>query len=193
MKSENKALTLIELIISIAISAIVLLFVVKYITDVLWLIWETRQSVANQSNIEQIIHKIDEFQQDFPVLSTLNLENDILVMKNYENTDGVMLGIIEAYNNSFSNDIDAEKYQEKYLGYRYLWFTDFMFLDLSMTWATMFYDVPMKGLEISEFWSGTWKIIDLQLDVLKKYYPDLEWQKFSDIPSYHYTQYNYSF
>lgn len=196
MKKNIFAMTLVELIIAIAISSIVLFFVVVYISDVLWLIWESRKSTSNFVELEKISDEINKFSYKFPVASVDNSAwSEALILKNIENDDWVVIGLVDAENKTLIDSTQLGIYSQKHLAIRYLLSTELWSINTSQSFSgsTIFPDIYLKDIdfEIFDAWSGN--VIEMDIDFINIFSSQRIGENLSNMNQQNFQNYNFSF
>jgi hypothetical protein len=200
MKKNISAMTLVELIISVIISWIVLLFVVVYISDVMWLIWMSRHHTNNVKNLHNFSQDFQQLIYKFPEITQYNgssygIWNDVIVLKDLENTQGIMLWVIEKDTYQLATTSESEVYSEQFLAYRYLNNSQISSLDtsLSFSWANVYENFYVKSLDSQWLWIGLNNLLDMNIEVYNTYWKDLEWVNFDQMNQQNFTLFNFSF
>ena len=196
MKKNTFAMTLVELIIAIAISSIVLFFVVVYISDVLWLIWESRKSTSNFVELEKISDEINKFSYKFPVASiNTSAGSEALILKNIQNNDWVVIGLIDAENKILTDSTQLGIYSQKHLAIRYLLSSELWSINTtqSFSWSTIFPDIYLKDIdfEIFDAWSGN--IVEMDIDFINIFSSQRIGENLSNMNQQNFQNYNFSF
>ncbi len=195
MKKNIFAMTLVELIIAIAISSIVLLFVVVYISDVLWLIWESRKATSNFVELQEISQTLQDLKYKYPV-ATINSSTggDVLLLKNIENTDWVAIWIVQSDTKQLSTTVEIQKYWQKFLARRFLLSTESSFdSNISFSGSEFFPNISVKDVdfEIYDFASGS--LVEMNLEYLKNYSAQRDWENIWDMSVQNFQNYSFSF
>ncbi len=195
MKKNIIAMTLVELIIAITISSIVLLFVVVYISDVLWLIWESRKSTSNFVELQKISQTLQDLKYKYPVASIDDSTGEeVLILKNIQDTDGVVIWIIQSDTKNLSNVSDISLYSQKYLARRFLLSTESTFnSNISFSGSEFFPNISVKDVDFEIFNFSSWSIIEMNLEFMKNYSTNRLWENISDMDVQNFQNYNFSF
>jgi len=195
MKKNSIAMTLVELIIAITISSIVLLFVVVYISDVLWLIWESRKATSNFVELKNISQTLDETKTKYPVASIdSSAWSEVLILKNIEDTDGVAIGVVESEDMVLADASEITTYSQKYLAIRYLQAGDTP-LDstISFSWSNYFENIYIKDLDFEIYNVGSWSLVEMNLDFINNYSPERNGENIENMNQQNFQNYNFSF
>lgn len=195
MKKNIFAMTLVELVIAITISSIVLLFVVVYISDVLWLIWESRKATSNFVELQEISQTLQDLKYKYPVATIdSSTGEEILLLKNIENTDWVAIWIVQSDTKQLSTTAEIQNYWQKFLARRFLLSTEISFdSNISFSGSEFFPNISVKDVdfEIYDFASGS--LVEMNLEYLKNYSAQREWENIWDMSVQNFQNYSFSF
>lgn len=195
MKKNIIAMTLVELIIAIAISSIVLLFVVVYISDVLWLIWESRKATSNFVELQEISQTLQELKYKYPVASIDSSAGaEVLILKNVEDTDAVAIGMIQADTKNLSDTSQISVYSQKFLARRFLLETESSFDNsISFSGSEFFPNISIKDVDFEIFNFASGSLVEMNLEYIKNYSDNRLWENISDMNVQNFQNYNFSF
>ncbi len=195
MKKNIFAMTLVELVIAITISSIVLLFVVVYISDVLWLIWESRKATSNFVELQEISQTLQDLKYKYPVATIdSSTGEEVLLLKNIENTDWVAIWIVQSDTKQLSTTAEIQNYWQKFLARRFLLSTESSFdSNISFSGSEFFPNISVKDVdfEIYDFASGS--LVEMNLEYLKNYSAQREWENIWDMSVQNFQNYSFSF
>ena len=195
MKKNIFAMTLVELVIAITISSIVLLFVVVYISDVLWLIWESRKATSNFVELQEISQTLQQLKYKYPVASIDSSAGvEVLILKNIEDTDWVAIWIVQSDTKQLSTTAEIQNYWQKFLARRFLLSTESSFdLNISFSGSEFFPNISVKDVdfEIYDFASGS--LVEMNLEYLKNYSAQRNWENIWDMSVQNFQNYSFSF
>lgn len=195
MKKNIFAMTLVELVIAITISSIVLLFVVVYISDVLWLIWESRKATSNFVELQEISQTLQDLKYKYPVATIdSSTGEEVLLLKNIENTDSVAIWIVQSDTKQLSTTAEIQNYWQKFLARRFLLSTESSFdSNISFSGSEFFPNISVKDVdfEIYDFASGS--LVEMNLEYLKNYSAQREWENIWDMSVQNFQNYSFSF
>lgn len=195
MKKNIFAMTLVELVIAITISSIVLLFVVVYISDVLWLIWESRKATSNFVELQEISQTLQDLKYKYPVATIdSSTGEEVLLLKNIENTDSVAIWIVQSDTKQLSTTAEIQIYWQKFLARRFLLSTESSFdSNISFSGSEFFPNISVKDVdfEIYDFASGS--LVEMNLEYLKNYSAQRDWENIWDMSVQNFQNYSFSF
>lgn len=195
MKKNIFAMTLVELVIAITISSIVLLFVVVYISDVLWLIWESRKATSNFVELQKISQTLQDLKYKYPVATIdSSTGEEVLLLKNIENTDWVAIWIVQSDTKQLSTTAEIQNYWQKFLARRFLLSTESSFdSNISFSGSEFFPNISVKDVdfEIYDFASGS--LVEMNLEYLKNYSAQRNWENIWDMSVQNFQNYSFSF
>ncbi len=195
MKKNIFAMTLVELVIAITISSIVLLFVVVYISDVLWLIWESRKATSNFVELQEISQTLQDLKYKYPVATIdSSTGEEVLLLKNIENTDSVAIWIVQSDTKQLSTTTEIQIYWQKFLARRFLLSTESSFdSNISFSGSEFFPNIYLKDVdfEIYDFASGS--LVEMNLEYLKNYSAQRDWENIWDMSVQNFQNYSFSF
>lgn len=197
MKSfiTKKALTLVELVISITISTVVMLIVLTFVSDSI----ETVLSSNKKTEIYEDLFRFKQefnsfsrwgyFQQDLIVTSATGSQSDIILMQDINNAKWVVFWVVNKETLAIEREADYQLYYDKVLWYRTLSETELAAINLN---PTLIYDLnffpdklfdwlKIKDFQIDQY--NNWIIIDMNLEILLYYNDTQDWILLSDISS----------
>ncbi len=195
MKKNIIAMTLVELIIAVTISSIVLLFVVVYISDVLWLIWESRKATSNFVELQEISQTLQQLKYKYPVASIDSSAGaEVLILKNIEDTDAVAIGIIQADTKNLSDASQIPVYSQKFLARRFLLETESSFDNsISFSGSEFFPNISIKDIDFEIFNFASGSLVEMNLEYIKNYSDNRLWENIWDMSTQNFQNYNFSF
>lgn len=195
MKKNFFAMTLVELIIAITISSIVLLFVVVYISDVLGLIGESRKATSNFVELKNISEDFQDLKARFPNATINNSAwSEALILKNIEDNDGVVIGVVNAESMILANAWDLSAYWKKYLAIRYLQSSDSpLDINKSFSGSQYFENIVAQSVDFEIYTIGTKSIVEADFSFIKNYSSQRDSENISNMNQSNFQNYNFSF
>ncbi len=182
-----KWFTLTELIIGITISAVVLLAVLGFISNVMSDFGKTRKKTEFITTLYDFTAKVNEYTALYDNSSIINTVNwhDVLFLYNTGST-GVIFWIVND-SGSLDSVANAWIYDSKLIGYKELTATqvnDTILDSNEVYWYSffgdkIFHDMYMKSFEMISF--NSWALVNLDLEILVYYKPDLIGQDFDTL------------
>lgn len=183
MKSfiSKKALTLVELVISITVSSVVMLIVLTFVADSI-------ETVISSNKKTEIYEDLFRFKNDFNQYSRWGYFNqelivsnvswsgsDIILMKNLDSSKGVIFWVVDKESMLIEPDVGYTIYSDKVIWYRNLSASEITDIEgtLSNIYNLKFfpdkvYDwLKIKDFQMDMYNSGS--IIDMNLEVLLYY------------------------
>ncbi len=183
MKSfiSKKALTLVELVISITISTIVMLIVLTFVADSIETVISSNKKTEIYEDIfsfKDIFNKYARggyIDQNLLATTATGSQSDIMLMENIDSSKWVIFWVVNKETMSIEKQLNYELYYDKVLGYRQLSETELtninsnpsLVYDLKFFPDKLFDGLKMKDFQMSIYNSGT--IINMDLDVLLYY------------------------
>lgn len=195
MKSfiSKKALTLVELVISITISSVVMLIVLTFVADSI-------ETVISSNKKTEIYEDLFRFKNDFNQFSRWGYFNqdlivsnvswsgsDIILMKNIDSSKGVIFWVVSKESMSIEPDLGYKIYADKVLWYRILSENEIIDIETTLTNIynlKFFPDKVYDGLKVKDFQMdmyNSWAIIDMNMEVLLYYNDSNKWILLKDI------------
>lgn len=195
MKSfiSKKALTLVELVISITISSVVMLIVLTFVADSI-------ETVISSNKKTEIYEDLFRFKNDFNQFSRWGYFNqdlivsnvswsgsDIILMKNIDSSKGVIFWVVSKESMSIEPDLGYKIYSDKVLWYRILSENEIIDIETTLTNIynlKFFPDKVYDGLKVKDFQMdmyNSWAIIDMNMEVLLYYNDSNKWILLKDI------------
>lgn len=181
----QKGFTLAELIISVAIGSIVLVFVFSFVTDAIQGLAETSKKTKVLNEFYEFVTKMDNYTNTFitgsvVIDSPVNSGFDILMLKNYNSTAGVLLWVVDAQNLKLAPNSQYGYYGNRILGYRDLTASNIATItstpstayDLQFYDDKVFRELVTKDLQVDYYNTGS--ILDIETSILLKYAASLE-------------------
>ncbi|MCP4523436.1 MAG: hypothetical protein GY828_04390 [Candidatus Gracilibacteria bacterium] len=206
MKKNIGALTLMELVIAVTISAIVLLFAVGYIADILGYIGESRRQVVVTSHLNNYMQSFQNTLHKYPKPTILvdygpGIGNDVLLLEDPSGTGGVIFTVVDIVDDRPKDNTDFSTYHEQILGYRELDNSELTalkgntgsYVDYTFFGNKLFHELQAKEFQVDIWNSGSGNIIDMNLEIYNNRYPDFVGVDVQTIPAEYFTKYNYSF
>lgn len=189
----KKWFTLTELIISIIISATVLIFVFSFIADVLAELTITNDKARVLSDLYDYKAKLDNYKSVFLSGSTV-IDNvstagfDVLMYKNTTSTDGILIGVVDLTTKKLVPNTGFWIYGKYALAMREL--TTQNITDIGVSAPTVytytFYDdkifsnLIVKEFQVQRYNSNT--ILDMYSVLLTRFIPDYLWLNWTQVP-----------
>lgn len=183
MKSfiSKKALTLVELVISITISTIVMLIVLTFVADSIETVISSNKKTEIYEDLfsfKDIFSKYARWgyiDQNLLATTATGSQSDIMLMENFDSSQGVVFWVINKETMSIEKQQNYELYYDKVLWYRQLSETELtninsnpsLVYDLQFFPDKIFDGLKMKDFQMAIYNSGT--IIDMDLEVLLYY------------------------
>ncbi len=195
MKSfiSKKALTLVELVISITISSVVMLIVLTFVADSIETVissnkkTEVYENVFEFKNIFNRYSRWGYFQQDLIATTATWTTSDIILLQNMTDKKGVVFGVVNKETMSIEDDSQHKIYYDKVIGYRNL--SEFelwninanptLIYDLNFFPDKLFDGLKIKDFQIEKYNSGT--ILEMNMDILLYYNDTQKWILLSSI------------
>lgn len=177
----KKALTLMELVISITISSMVLMIVMTFIADsVETVVWSNKKTEVFD-NVFSFKDHFWRFSRWGYLNNTLLIDNeswtwnDIILLKNIDNTEWVIFGVVDSETLQLETNADYKIYKNKVLWYRKLSASEIISLEavpISVYNMKFFHDklfqwTKIKDFQIDFYNSNT--ILDINMEILIYY------------------------
>lgn len=189
----KKALTLVELVISITVSSIVMLIVLTFVADSIeTVIWSNKKT--------EIYEDLFRFKNDFNkyargwylrkeliAKSATWTQSSIILLQNIDETKGVVFWVVDKKTMSIEDHTTHTIYSDKVIWYRNL--SEFELTNINadptdIYGLKFFPDKLFEWLKIKDFQMelyNSWAIIDMNLEVLLYYNDSNKWILLSDI------------
>lgn len=204
MKIFNKnGLTFIELVISISISAVVMIIISYFISDSINILTLSNKKAETLWKYYNIYDIISEYKNNYNVWETIIDNtywswNDIALITNIDNTKWVLLWIIDKDTMKLESGSLFSTYWNKVLWYKELTLSELYNIKTS-TWNVFslsfdnasFFDAPIKNFQTDFF--NSWSIFQFNMDLLLGYNLNYVWKLWKDIPSDNYYLYKINF
>ena len=195
MKSliTKKALTLVELVISITISSVVMLIVLTFVADSIEIVIGSNKKTDIYEDLFEFKNDFNKFsrgwyyQQDLIVSDSSWTWSDILIMQNEYGTSWVIYWVVDKGTMKIDPDLSNNLYSEKVIWYRVLSELELTNIssDVSAIYdLTFFSDKVYDNLKIKDFQINlynNWSIIDMDLEILLYYNDSNTWVSLHDI------------
>jgi len=190
---QKKALTLVELVISITVSSVVMLIVLTFVADSV----ETVISSNKKTEIYEDLFRFKDIfnkharwgyiEQNLLASSATWTQSDIMLMENDDWTKWVVFWVINKETMSIEKQSNHELYYDKVLWYRQLSEQELITINATPSEVynlNFFPDKLFDGLKIKDFQmqmynSGT--IINMDMEILLYYNDSNKWLRLSDI------------
>jgi len=176
MKNKN-AFTLTELIIGISISAIVLLVVLTFISNVMSDFWKSRKKTEFITTLYDFTTTVNEYRSVFDNATVINQwGHDVLFLYSTGST-WVIFWLTDGLTGTFDSVSNTDVYSQKLIGYRELTATQVTdtlsdssgIYDYWVFSDKIFRDMVVSWFELTEYNSGSLINLDLELII---YYKD---------------------
>ena len=195
MKSfiSKKALTLVELVISITVSSIVMLIVLTFVADSIETVISSNKKTEIYEDIFRFKNDFHKFsrggyiQQDLIAKSATWTSSSIMLMQDLDSTTWVIFGVVNKETMQIEDDSQHTIYYDKVLGYRLLSEFELTNINADLTGIydlNFFPDKLFEGLKIKNFQMemyNSWAIIDMNLEILLYYNDSKKWILLTDI------------
>lgn len=175
--NQQRAFTLVELIVAIIIWSLILSVLMSFIAS-------TMNEITYSNKQTQVLEKINIFStaiNDYKwafgeidvLINNTGVGSDVLIMSNPEKTKWIILWVVSPENMLLEQTLgDYEKIYEKFIGVRQLTESDISNLDLDPSGVydlqfnkdKLFRDLVIKDLQAQSYNSGA--VIDINLDIL---------------------------
>lgn len=195
MKSfiSKKALTLVELVISITVSSVVMLIVLSFVADSIeTVIWSNKKTEVYE-DLFKFKNQFNKYargwyvQQDLIATSASGSQSSIMFMQNDDSTKWVVFGVVNKETMTIEDYTRHSIYYDKVIGYRDLSEFEITSINADPSYIynlNFFHDKLYDGLKIKDFQMqeyNSWTIIDMNLDILLYYNDSNKWLLLSDI------------
>ena len=183
MKSfiSKKALTLVELVISITISSVVMLIVLTFVADSIETVISSNKKTEIYEDLFQFKNEFNKYarwgyiQQDLITTSLTETQSSIMLLQNIDETKGVIFGVVDKDSMSIEDYTTHAIYSDKVLWYRNLSELELTNInadpsgiyDLKFFPDKLFEWLKMKDFQMEIY--NSWSIIDMNLEVLLYY------------------------
>lgn len=190
---SKKALTLVELVISITVSSIVMLIVLTFVADSVETVLSSNKKTEIYEDLFRFKNDFNKYarwgylEQDLIAKSSTWSESSIILMQNLEETRGVVFWVVNKESMQIEDHSLHDIYYDKVLWYRNL--SEFELTNINADPTniydlTFFPDKLFDGLKIKDFqlkMYNSWDLIDMNLEVLLYYNDSNKWIFLSDI------------
>lgn len=187
-KNFKKALTLVELIITVTISTVLMIIITMFVTDSMNDLFDTNkrvEAIDNWFEFKNTITRLIRGWYNDPTVLTWSItwmKNHVLYIKNYDLTEALLLWVVNIETRKLQQNYE---YWKNYLWYRFLsnsemieidWdnskiFEKEFFIDKVFNWMTI------KDFKVDLYnWN---EIIDMYFSIIKRNYDDMYWESFS--------------
>lgn len=188
----KKGFTLTELIIAVSISAIVLIFIFKFVADIIGNLSYTNKKTQIFNSFYEFSAEVDNYKSSFPRMNIFvnvssNIWNDVVIFRNIQGTHGIMLWVVDKASMKLAKNSTYPFYTEKILWYREL--TDANLIEIS--WDAnkiyeyeFFQDKVFEDLLVKSFQAelyNTGAILDIDIYLNTDFSPDLLWTEWEGL------------
>ena len=185
---KNQWFTLTELIIGITISAVVLLAVFGFISNVMSDFWKSRKKTEFITTLYDFTAKVNEYKAVYKNSLVIDTSwgHDTLFLYNTGST-GVIFGVVDIVSWQLDAVVNSNTYWSKLLWYRELSSTQVsdVISDNTQVYTYNFFldklfrDMYIKWLQMEPY--NTWALVNLDLEILVYYKDDLDGQSFDEL------------
>jgi hypothetical protein len=189
----KKALTLVELVISITISTMVMLIVMTFIAD-------SMETVVWSNQKTKIFEDVFIFKDHFWKFSRgwffdhnliISNEswtwNDIILLKNIDSSAAIIYWVVDKNTNKLATNSTYKIYEDKVIGYRKLSSAEIVIIEADpddVYNLTFFRDKLYDGLKIKDFQIDLYNsdtILDVNMAILLHYNNTIDWTLLSKL------------
>jgi len=184
---------LVELIIALAISALVLVIIFYFVTDTVVQLSETNKNSRFLGDFSRFTGRINSHASTFPDTDILidqvdTAGHDILLLRNPESTSAIVWGVIDTDNYRLLPNSHYGTYRDAVLGYRLVSeseLTDILATPANIYTYQFFGDKTFNDFKVQYFqleYYNSNDIISIDLSIATTFEPDLVWENWDVLP-----------
>lgn len=201
----KKALTLVELVISITISSIVLLIIMTFIADSIETVVESNEKTKVFDNIFEFKDKFWRFSRwgyfnnSILLDNTAGTWNDVILLKNIDSSEWIIFWVVDVATMKLETNAGYKYYGKKVLGYRKLTASEITGIEsvpISVYDLIFFPDKLFQNLKVKDFqvdFYNSQTILDINIELFLYYNKEKDGELLSNAWTNEFLNINFNF